>query len=281
MKSYPSLPAVSAAPSELFESGHLWIQELLDGSLLRFRIAETGQLVFGDETRVYEREEPPEPYHSAVQHVRESFDRTALADGANDPTAFVFFGQATYRRRIDYDWNRLPPFVGFDIWAIDEERFLPPDVVERVFDRLGLRAVNTFERELPARQFSVARFDVPDSAWYDGPAAGVVFRNKRGLRAVLRNPAVGDGDEQSVRVDGGVETLVDRWLTDDRVVATAEAIEAANDPVHHGTIRERLHADIVRERYAQLYHSSPALDRRAVRERLDERVIEWFAESGR
>lgn len=278
MKAHPSTPSVENAPTELFESGHLWIREQVDGGRLRFRVTETGRIVFGDDDRVYERENPPEPYRHAVRYVRETLDRGALRDGTTDPSAFVFFGRATYRRRIDYDWDRLPPFLGYDVWSTDEERVLPPDVTEQAYDRLGLQAVNAFDRERPARQFSLQTYETPDSAWHDGPALGVVFQNKRGLRAAWSNPEVGDC---SVSIDADAETLADRWASDERIESLVDELGDRNQTRDHERVRTRLYERLVRERYAQLYHGSPPIDRRAFRERLDERVTEWFADANR
>jgi len=77
VKTYPPVPRVEEAPEELFESGHLWVQELIDGAQLRFRLRESGVVEFADNRRSF-GEEPPLVFRHAVRHVRETLDREAL-----------------------------------------------------------------------------------------------------------------------------------------------------------------------------------------------------------
>jgi len=187
---YPSLPALDAVPADYFE-GSVWIRELVVGAPLRFGVAEGGYLRFAAGERAFETD-PPLPLRRAVDHLRRSFDVDALLREATDATGLVFYGVATVRDGIEYDWGRLPPFLGFDV-RDGSDRWLPNDAVERAFEGLGLSAANAFEKELPVRHFYPERYEIPDSAWYDGPAAGVVVRDSHGNRAERRNPGVERG----------------------------------------------------------------------------------------
>ncbi|WP_232745063.1 hypothetical protein [Halorubrum aethiopicum] len=74
MKRYPPIPAVADASDDLL-TGHLWLLELIDGWHLRFRMADSGLIRFGDRGAVYDDpDELPDAYGHAVQHVRERFD---------------------------------------------------------------------------------------------------------------------------------------------------------------------------------------------------------------
>jgi hypothetical protein len=112
MRGPPDVPPAEATP-ELFESGHLWLQELVVGTPLRFRLAESGRLAFaGPDGRF---EEPPPSLRHAVGHVRKRLDRDALLSAADDPSAVVFHGVATRNEGVPYDWSRLPGFLGTDV----------------------------------------------------------------------------------------------------------------------------------------------------------------------
>ena len=191
MRPYPSLPDLDSLPADRFE-GSVWIRELVAGERLRFGVAEGGYLRFAAGERAFEAE-PPLRLRRSVGHVRDRFDVDALLREASDPTELVFYGVATVRDGVEYDWGRLPPFLGFDVRDGSRGTWLPNDAVERAFEGLGLGGVNAFEKELPARHFYPERYEIPDSAWYDGPAAGVVVRDSRGNRAARRNPDAGDG----------------------------------------------------------------------------------------
>lgn len=191
MKPYPTLPDLDTLPERYFE-GSVWIRELVAGEALRFGVGEGGYLRFAAGERTFEAD-PPLRFRRAVGHLRDRFDADALLAEASAPADLVFYGVATIRAGIEYDWGRLPPFLGFDVWNGSRGTWLPNDAVERAFEGLGLACVNAFEKELPVRHFYPDRYGIPGSAWYDGPAAGVVVRDSHGNGAVRRDPDTGGG----------------------------------------------------------------------------------------
>ncbi|CCQ36330.1 uncharacterized protein Nmlp_2150 [Natronomonas moolapensis 8.8.11] len=274
MKQYPPIPRVTNAPEELFESGHLWVLEKIDGAILRFQLLNSGVLRFGDRSRVYDDPEAiPAPYGHAVRHVRERLDREALRDAVDDVESVVFFGEATHRHAIEYDWERLPSVLGFDVWSEREGSFRPPGAAQGIFERLGLESVNAVERELHTRDFDPGSYSVPESAWYDGPAEGVVIRNKRGGRAMLLHPDFREADgnpdardaDGTVPEDASAETLAETYATDRRFEKLARRLERRRGGVTFETLYERALTDIAREEYRRLYRGSPSIDRPAFR----------------
>lgn len=264
MKSYPSIPRVANAPEGLFE-GHLWLLEKVDGAQLRFQLRESGLLRFGTRGRVYDDPgEVPAPYQHAVRHVRDRLDRDALRRAVDDVESVVFFGEATHRHAVEYDWERLPSFLGFDVHSADDGGFLPPDAAERVFERLGLEPVNAVEREVHARDFDPDAYEIPRSAWYDGPAEGVVVRNKRGGRAKLLHPAFREVDE-TVPVDAPAEELAARYATGRRFEKLAAKLRDREQPVTFEALYERVLEDVVREEHKELYHGGTDVDMGAFR----------------
>ncbi|WP_435180819.1 RNA ligase family protein [Halorussus sp. AFM4] len=285
MKRYPEVPRAADAPPDLFESGHLWLQERVDGAHLRFRLRESGLLEFGDRTRTFDdTDDMPASYRHAVRRVRASFDREALRAARDDPASVVFFGEATVRRRIDYDWDRVPAVLGFDVWDADADRFLPPDAVEQVFDRVGLDPVNAVAKEVRAADFDPGDYDVPESAWYDGPAAGVVVRNKTGGRAVIPNPEVADLDE-SAPVDPSAEDaeeraeeLAERFVTPERVERVAADLDDRGQRATFDAVFERAFEAVAREEHHLLFGESASVDVQAFRSAVAARVQELFDE---
>jgi len=241
MKTYPQLPNVEDAPDELFERGHLWLQELLDGAHVRFQLRESGVIRFGDRIRVFDPDDVPLPYRHVVRHVRERLDRTALRDAVEDVEDVVFFGEAMHVQKIEYDWDRTPSFLGFDVWSDDTGRFLTPDAVQQIYRRLGLTSVDVFAQEVRATDFDPDSYDVPDSNWYDGPAAGVVVRNKRGSRATLSNPAIRAGDDAGsteAAADPSAAGLVDQYGTDRRFETLTRRLRDRDRPVTFDALYE-------------------------------------------
>lgn len=265
MKTYPSIPRVENAPDRLFEEGHLWLLEKVDGANVRFQLLESGLVRFGDRNRVYDDPDAvPDPYRHAARHVSERFDRDAFRAAVDDVEDFVFFGESMHHHTIEYDWERTPSFLGFDVWSAAAERFLPPDDVERIFDRLGLQAVTVVERERRARDFDPDSYTVPRSAWYDGPAEGVVVRNKAGGRAKLLHPDFREVDE-TIPVDAPADDLAAKYATRRRFEKLATKLEDCAQPVTFETLYERTLEDIVREEHKRLYHGDASVDMAAFR----------------
>ncbi|WP_336001784.1 RNA ligase family protein [Halorientalis halophila] len=281
MKQFPSIPRVANAPAELFDSGHLWLLEKVDGANVRFQLRQSGRLRFGDRSRVYDDpDEVPEPYNHAVRHVQRNLDRDALREAVDDVETVVFFGEAMHRHAIDYDWERTPSVLGFDVWSATEERFLQPDAAERIFDRLGLDPVPVIERERNARDFDPDSYTIPQSAFYDGPAEGVVVRNKRGQRAKIVHPDFREVDD-TVPVDGSAPELARTFATDRRLRKLAARLEDRDRTVTFQALYERVLEDIVREEHKRLYHGDASVDRSEFRSEVAARTRAFLDEYDR
>ena len=239
MRAFPAIPDATDAPEKLFEQGHLWLLEYIDGAPFRFQLQRSGVLRFGDEHRVYnDPDTMPEPYNHAVRHVQTRFDRQALQRAVDDVEDVVFFAYATQRQYIDYDWERMPPVLGRDVWSETEETLRPPDAVDGIFEQLGLRAVNVFEREVRARDFDPQSYSIPSSEWYDGPAAGVVIWNKKGERAKLRHSDLGEPPERKP-ADPTAEALARRYVTRRTLEALVDELERREQAVTFTYLYER------------------------------------------
>lgn len=260
MQPFPSTPGRDDAPPELFEQGHLWLQEWVVGAPLRFQVTDTG-LVFGDDERTFEPWQEPPGYGFAVRQVRERFDETAFREAVDDPGAYTFFGVATRHEGVVYDWDRLPGFLGVDVYAPDRG-FRTPDVAEQGFERLGLTPVNAVEKELPTRDFQPDRYEFPASAWYDGPAAGVLVRNKRGGRAVLSNSAVDPSDPPVLNPDA----LVEEHVTTARIARISDEL---GEQATVDSVLDRLVETLVREHCTAL---DDRVDAAGIRSAAAERV---------
>ncbi|EMA68973.1 hypothetical protein C461_05062 [Halorubrum aidingense JCM 13560] len=264
MRSFPPLPNVLGpdAPDDLL-SGHLWLLELIDGTGLRVRMDESGLLRFGDPETIYESfDAVPLALRPAVRHVRERFDREALRASVDDPAGVVFFGVAPHYRGTEYDWERLPPFLGTDVWSDEAATaggaFRPPDAAAAIFEGVGLDPITVVERERNARDFDPEAYRIPESAWRDGPAAGVVVRNKRGGRGRI-TPDHADASEDasapaSDPIDrsasdelDALDEIVARYVTRARVDRAVDSAGRGGDPPAIGPIADRVVESVARE----------------------------------
>lgn len=278
MKQFPSIPRVANAPDELFQRGHLWLTEKVDGANVRFQVRESGAIRFGDRSHVYDDpNEIPDPYLHAVRHVREHLDRNALRAAVDDVESVVFFGEAVHHHTIDYDWERTPSFLGFAVWSAEPESFRPPDAVEGIFEGIGLQPVNVFEREHRAQDFDPDSYEIPQSAWYDGPAEGVVVQNKRGQRAKVLHPDFREVAE-TVPVEGSAATLAGSLATDRRFEKLAAKLEDRQQGVTFQRLYERTLEDVVREEHKRLFHGERTVDMGEFRSELARLTREFLAD---
>jgi len=247
MHPFPPVLHVDDAPDELLESGHLWLLESVAGAPLRFRLQESSLIEFGDADRVYgSPDELPPQYRHAVRHVQEALDREALRAAVDDVEAITFLGQAMQYRGVDYDWARTPSFLGTEIWSAEAGRFRPPDAVDGIFERLGLDAVNPVAQEVRPRDFDPKRYEIPASAWYDGPAAGVVIRDKSGHRARLPNSGVEEGDV-AVPVEMTAADLAEQYGSRQRLARLRERLTTDGQPVSVDDLLDRTLESAFRE----------------------------------
>lgn len=276
VKEYPSVPHAADAAA-LFDGGHLWVQELLDGAHLRFRMGPSGVVQFGDRERVFRDGDVPLAYEHAVRHVREALDREALRGAVDDAGSVVFFAQAMHQQSVPYDWHRTPSVLGVDVWDETAGRFLPPDAVERVYERLGLEPVNTFEKEVRSADFQPESATFPASAWRDGAAAGLFLRNKTGGRAKLPNPAV-ELDAEPKPLTESAEELAARYASDERLRRVAEGVEAREGAVTFESLFDRAFESILRETHARLAHGQTAVEVGEFRSAVAARCRAWLTE---
>ncbi|QSG03333.1 hypothetical protein [Natranaeroarchaeum sulfidigenes] len=265
MHPYLSIPSLDSAADELLEDGHLWIQELIDGDLLRFRIDSSGGLQFGDQSRVLSPDDIPLEYRYATQFVERSLDYEAALSA--DLDGVVFYSVATYQRTVPYDWDRMPPVLGIDVW--DGERFLPPDAVEQAFERLDLDPVNAFAKEIRATDFDPESYTVPGSNWYDGQAYGVVLRSKTGKRAAIQAEQFREPEETPPTTADPAE-VVDEFATPGRLERAATTLSEQGDAPESDALFDYLFDRLLRQEHQSLVEEGVHLG--SVRARLSERI---------
>ncbi|MES3161896.1 MAG: hypothetical protein PPP55_10070 [Halorubrum sp.] len=227
MQPFPPRPSVdddATGSNSPFASGHLWITERVVGDPLRFHLTDAGFLVFGDANGLFDHDSVPIRYRAAVRAVRDGFGRDAFAAAVDDPESVTFFGVATHARRCPYDLDRLPPFLGTAVHDTDRGRYLPPDTVRRAFEQVGLPTTEPTEKEVRAAHLDPVAYPIPDSQYYDGPAAGVFFHNKRGGGAIRWNQHVDIGTEAGL--DGASQTSADDAGTHDAFDAPDQLLDA-------------------------------------------------------
>lgn len=176
MKKYPKLRYPGEPETEgLFAAGKIIIQEKMDGSNFRFSWNIEDGFTFGSRN-TYGDSLQTDQFEDTITYLKDNADTGMLSAFDKTFGELVYFGEAMNPHTISYDWANTPYFIGFDIWNVEEQMFLPTDTVERLYDELGLPLAPILD-EVPASEWKDYDFEPPESAFYDGLAEGAVFKN--------------------------------------------------------------------------------------------------------
>ncbi len=274
MHRYPERPRASNAPDGLFDRGHLWLFEAIDGAPLRFQLTDTGAIRFGDATTTFDPEAVPIPYRYAVQEIRGQIDRDALFEAVPALDAVTFFGVAPQRRSIPYEFDRIPGFFGSDI-RVTDRGLLPPDITTKIYHELGLTTLEPIEKEVRAVDFDPDRHSVPPSTWYDGPAYGTIARNKTGESAFIPadDAPVSEAEVAPDDATATAEAFVSSIAVETRCERATTDLNRAGTAVSVDSLFDRVIAAIGREYPAQF--DDGAIDQRAFSSALRSEIHRW------
>jgi hypothetical protein len=171
---YIKIKALGHKDNELiFANGddEIVLEEKIDGANFRFMIKD-GEFIFGSRTQVLDETRQDEKnWKACCDYIRATVKPLKKYEG------FIFYGELCRRHTIGYNFDTMPPFIGFDVLRIKTHIFMNWSMVQSMFARMGLQFVPVVKTVLAG---SIAGFedeDVPLSKYYDGRAEGVVFKN--------------------------------------------------------------------------------------------------------
>lgn len=163
------------------------IQEKIDGGNFRFYVSN-GKVIFGSRTReLEETEDNAKNFRKCIEFIREKLAGKDLTEYEG----LIFYGECCVKHTISYNWDKIPPFLGFDIkgiisesWEEETKRgYLPHDVTKEYFEELKLPMVPLIDI-VSSREISLPITDdlVPKSVYSldsaeDQKAEGIVFKN--------------------------------------------------------------------------------------------------------
>ena len=207
MNRYPSIPHVDDPEAEGLLSGdhEIVVTEKIDGASFRFKRTPNGALLFGKRGGIFgdqngqpkPTEECGERFQPTMEYLYEAVDFDALDNLYEQHGELWFYGESLYEHSIDYDaWEGaapephgdVPNFVGFDVYSVKGDSFVPYDTMREIFGALCLTTAPLVLRTT-ATQLRKEGITVPSSMYRtanpsadtefdrDGLAEGVVLRN--------------------------------------------------------------------------------------------------------
>ena len=157
------------------------IEEKIDGGNFRFYISEEGKVIIGSRTQQLTSNEGEDDnmnkqFRRCSDFVREKLKGKKL----KDYTGYIFYGENCIKHTMSYDWEKIPPFLGFDIKA--SNGYVGYATKCRLFSELDLPIVPLIwegkAKDIPIINESFVPKSVYQSATTeDQQAEGVVIKN--------------------------------------------------------------------------------------------------------
>lgn len=155
------------------------IQEKIDGANFRFMIKD-GEIIFGsrgqelseDNDHKYQKN-----FQRCIEFIRDNVSE--IIKGRTTFEGFIFYGECCVKHSLTYDWDKIPPYLGFDVYNCKNENFIEHSDVCSWFELLNLPMVPLI-KETTAGELVKETIDdkyIPQSVYAPRQAEGVVFKN--------------------------------------------------------------------------------------------------------
>lgn len=164
------------------------LEEKLDGSNFRFCLEEhleeqyhtnSRDIAFGSRNIAYKNEsDESNQFEDAIEFVKENASVDEIR-AVEDEAAFTFFGEAMEPNHLDYNWDEIPDFLGFDVYDMESETFLSPDEVADVFETIGVPVTPRVDRVQAGLAPAEIEELIPESEYAEYRAEGVILKDPR------------------------------------------------------------------------------------------------------
>jgi hypothetical protein len=261
-------------------NGLVYIQEKIDGANLRFYVTNTGKLVFGSRTQQLTSSDGEDTnvaknFKRGLEYVKDKLKDKDLTKYSR----YVFFGEACFKHTLNYDWDKIPPFLGFDVYDTVTEKYV--DNALHIFEELGLEHVPILGFKQNMQPGLVNEDIVPVSKYINKSsecqkAEGVVFKNYdlqvfskyvQERYKELNQKTFKNKKEQKVD-DTNNTDFVELYCTDIRIEKVVmKQVNSGKDLCMSlmGTVIKEVYLDIITEEWHDILLSNWKLDFKNVR----------------
>jgi len=173
-KTYPKVFRVGHKNTQgIFNKGIIVVEEKLDGANVRW-MYDTSRSLFRFGSRKVELTEAKDPgqFRKFVEWLNEHISFSDLEED------HIYFAEYMIPHTIQYDWDKTPLIIGFDVYNCNTEKFIPLDEAIELFKNIKVPFVPVIDQR-PFYEITPDYLDkvIPQSKYYNGTAEGVVFKN--------------------------------------------------------------------------------------------------------
>lgn len=259
------------------------IEEKIDGASFRF-MRKDDNIIYGSRNQSIG--------DSTVDSIGGNWKRCVILINNlfyNNPHKFlegyIYYGECCVKHTMDYDWEKIPAFLGFDVFDLKHDQFLP--YPEQIFLKMKLGFVPIIKTIKAKDLKTLTDDDVPDSK-YASPSAkdlkaeGIVLKNYN--TQVMAKYVRAKFKEKNLEVFGGGK----KWAVDDdgRIVAmyctNARIDKAVFKLIDEGfklelklmeQLPKRVVEDVYEECWKEICHSSWSVNFRNIRKKITARCL--------
>ena len=268
-----------------YDEHEIIVEEKLDGANTRIYIHD-GKIIFGSRNvQLTSDEGDPafikKNFKKSYEYIRNTLGNVDL----HKYDGLILFGETMVKHTLDYDWVHIPPILMFDVFDTNQGKYLDYDSKVQIFKELDLPIVPLVMRKyaVEMRKMKIDDDFVPQSAWRNGKAEGVVFKNytlqifAKYVRSEFKekNKEVFGSSKKYAKDDS--EKIVYEYCTNTRIEkAVMKLIDEKDMQLDMKMMKELPHVvwnDIVEEEYRNILNSNYVIDLKKVRKMVAKRCL--------
>ena len=169
---YPKIFRVGHEKTQgIFRKGEIVVEEKMDGANVRWMYdPKEDRLRFGSRKIELTDAKDGGQFSKFIEWVKE-------LDINDLEPSHIYYAEYMIPHTIQYDWDRTPMILGFDVLA-PEGKFVNHDDAKSLFEAINVEFVPVIDvRKFYEIDDEYLNQVIPESRYYNGKAEGVVFKN--------------------------------------------------------------------------------------------------------
>ena len=178
MEKYPKIKRLGDSENkgifDVLDDDIIYVTEKVDGANARYW-REDGEIVFGSRN-VNDLEEDNKQFGKYIRYIKEKVDPEDLDQD------LIYVGEFMTPHTLQYDWDNIPTFIGFDVLNKNTGLPLSPGYAKKKFEELGLEFVPILFKGTPREFLDKGKESfMNESKYRDGKPEGIVIKNPNRL----------------------------------------------------------------------------------------------------
>jgi len=278
------------------KSDEIIFQEKMDGANVRVYITKKKQIIFGSRTQQLTSDKGEDTnveknFRRCVNYVREKWED--IKNKNINISGYIIYGENMIKHTMQYDWEKIPPFLGFDIYDIKTGKYLNYKDAKKIFKNLNLDMVPLIKVCKVKEIKEITEEDIPKSAYVslssqDQKAEGVVYKNyKRQIMCKIvrekfkeKNKKVFGGNKKFAKTDDEYFTAV--YCTNARIdKCIFKLIDDGKElsMTMMGDLLNMVYKDIWEENWNEIAFSKKKIDLLNLKRLISKRCLEVLKQS--